>query len=353
MSPTFRPNASAIALMFSPTGRKQADPAARARADRDRPHVHVRQLTAACPARRRRSSRSRRCLRGRRRRAPRAGRARGRPRSPPAPTVPVIVAPASTSPAPITTRPVIGSSSSAASIPENADSSALSWSARPSQRAPASAARSVARRYVSHMQKLCSGVSAAAWVSAGSSCGHQTLANRSALLSDELHDGSDRELDVAVLDHGNTCPPRLLDDELLDQPDVRQRVEVLVDRPEAVGARVAHPEVRRVHLLLLDREHAVDDQRALDLAGSSRARGARPRARATIPPGARARSPRARRSARSASARRTIRARRGARRSSGTSKLERWIEGMKSCGRNARIVWRTKSVELTRVIPSR
>ena len=42
-----------------------------------------------------------------------------------------------------------------------------------------------------------------------------------------------------------------------------------------------------------------------------------------------------------------------ARRASAASKLEKWIEGMKSRAKNARIVWRTKSVEVTRVIPSR
>ena len=51
--------------------------------------------------------------------------------------------------------PAIGSVSSAACIPEYADSSALTWSSRPSQRAPASAARSVARRYVTHRQTPC------------------------------------------------------------------------------------------------------------------------------------------------------------------------------------------------------
>jgi hypothetical protein len=41
--------------------------------------------------------------------------------------------------------PLIGSASSARRAPENAASYAASWSARPSQRAPASAARSVTR----------------------------------------------------------------------------------------------------------------------------------------------------------------------------------------------------------------
>ena len=35
------------------------------------------------------------------------------------------------------------------------------------------------------------------------------------------------------------------------------------------------------------------------------------------------------------------------------SKLEWWIAGMKSREKNARIVWRMKSVEVTRVIPKR
>ena len=53
---------------------------------------------------------------------------------------------------------------------------------------------------------------------------------------------------------------------------------------------VAHHEVLRVLLLVLDREHALDDERALDRAGASRGRGGRPRAPSTSPPRARGRS---------------------------------------------------------------
>ena len=69
-------------------------------------------------------------------------------RSTSSPPVPISVPTASWSApsgAPITIRPLIGSDSSAKRAPEKAASSAASWSARPSQRAPASAARSVTR----------------------------------------------------------------------------------------------------------------------------------------------------------------------------------------------------------------
>ncbi len=64
--------------------------------------------------------------------------------SPPAPTAEPIVS-VSPSSGPITTVPLIGSSVRPASMETSAASSAASWSSRPSQRAPASAAHSVAR----------------------------------------------------------------------------------------------------------------------------------------------------------------------------------------------------------------
>ncbi len=65
--------------------------------------------------------------------------------SPPAPISVPIASWSAPSGAPITIRPLIGSASSAKRAPEKAASSAACWSARPSQRAPASAARSVTR----------------------------------------------------------------------------------------------------------------------------------------------------------------------------------------------------------------
>ncbi len=146
MSPALRPNASAIARTLSPTGRSRSiRPRARgptaivrmymsgSRAQRaglpdddhrDRPVPAARDDPAALER-----------VEGevdlpRRRRRPRPAHRRAG----------VAVARADDDVA------VIGSWSSAASMPEKAASSALSWSARPSQRAPASAARSVARR---------------------------------------------------------------------------------------------------------------------------------------------------------------------------------------------------------------
>ena len=70
--------------------------------------------------------------------------------SPPTPTC-VPGASSSASSAPMTMWPSIGCWSSASRIARAALEAAAAWSARPSQRAPASAARSVTRAYVSQM----------------------------------------------------------------------------------------------------------------------------------------------------------------------------------------------------------
>ena len=48
-------------------------------------------------------------------------------------------------------------------------------------------------------------------------------------------------------------------------PDLGQALHVAVDRPDALGADVAAPEMRRVDLLVVDREHALDDERAVEV----------------------------------------------------------------------------------------
>ena len=187
--------------------------------------------SAATRAERPRSSTSRRSRRARRRRGPRAGRRRGRTtrrrcRS----STPI--SSCSAPPAPMTMAPSIGSSARPASIAPSAASSAASWSSRPSQRAPASAAHSVARANSAHGQRsraLVAHVAACAIRSARSSTSSMTAPTPS---STRL-----------VLDHGHVAPPRALDDVVLDHPDLGQRRDVPVDRPDAVRAEIAVPEM--------------------------------------------------------------------------------------------------------------
>ena len=75
-------------------------------------------------------------------------------------------------------------------------------------------------------------------------------------------------LDAGVLDHGDARLLGPLDQVCLDAPDVGQRVEVLRDRPQALRARVADPEVPGVLVLVLDREERLDDHRALNGGGN-------------------------------------------------------------------------------------
>ena len=123
-SPTRRPNASAIASMFSATGRLRSILPRGVGPDGHLAHVHVRQSRERARGRRTRSSTSRRLPRARRCRRPRAGRARGR--SAPRRLRSACPAPRRSAPsaAPITMWPSIGSCSSASSIPANAASCA-------------------------------------------------------------------------------------------------------------------------------------------------------------------------------------------------------------------------------------
>ena len=49
--------------------------------------------------------------------------------------------------------------------------------------------------------------------------------------------------------------------DVLDQPDLGHAVEVLLERAQAVGRVVAHPEVAAVEVLVLIATHALDDER--------------------------------------------------------------------------------------------
>ena len=51
-----------------------------------------------------------------------------------------------------------------------------------------------------------------------------------------------------------------LDEVVLDLTDLRERVEVLLERTQTLGRLVAHPEVAAVQILVLDRDHALDDE---------------------------------------------------------------------------------------------
>src|SRR5919198_1210816 len=72
----------------------------------------------------------------------------------------------------------------------------------------------------------------------------------------ELHHRSDCQVEIRVLDHGHACSPRPLDDVVLDEADVPERVDVALDGPKALRDGVAHPEVALVRFLVLDLEDA-------------------------------------------------------------------------------------------------
>src|SRR5438876_1050910 len=81
---------------------------------------------------------------------------------------------------------------------------------------------------------------------------------------DELEDRIDGGPEVGVRDHGHVVTLRAADDVVLDAADVVETVEVLGVRPKAFEAGLPDHEVRAVLLLVVDREHALDDEGALD-----------------------------------------------------------------------------------------
>ena len=238
----------------------ERDRAARARADRHLAHVHVGQ-------RRHRAARRRGDHRDRVRAAARddgaalerverevvllAARA---DRSMPAASCSASSAP------PITTWPLIGIRSSASRAPENAASSAASLSARPSQRAPASAARSVTRANVSHWHGRASGPRPGLRARVT-----RLAARRSAACITSSITWSIVRSTFAFSTTGTLSRRARPDDVGLDAPDVVDALEVLVHRANAAGRGVANVEVHAVHVLVGDLEHDMHEQRALEL----------------------------------------------------------------------------------------
>ena len=79
---------------------------------------------------------------------------------------------------------------------------------------------------------------------------------------DEIEDVADSAVERVVDNHRDVVPPRTLDEVVLDLPDLRQRVQVLLEWPEPLGRLIPHPEVTPVQVLVLDRHDALDDERA-------------------------------------------------------------------------------------------
>ena len=145
-----------------------------------------------------------------------------------------------------------------------------------------------------------------------------------------------------------------LDDDLLQDADVVEPLEVA--RLGPLGVLLAVREVARVLVLVLDREDGEDRDSAFGARQLDEARhemdafeherpallerALRRRAHADVDV-ARLRH--------EAELERVV----GVGERIPASKLEWWIAGMKSSEKNARIVWRMKSVDVTRVIPKR
>src|SRR4029079_2570964 len=81
---------------------------------------------------------------------------------------------------------------------------------------------------------------------------------------DELEHLVDRRAHVRLGDHRHAVATGTSHDVVLHAADVVEALDVLLVRPQTVEARIAHHEVRAVLLLVLDRKHTLDDQRALD-----------------------------------------------------------------------------------------
>ena len=93
------------------------------------------------------------------------------------------------------------------------------------------------------------------------------LADRDELIGaaeDEVEHVSDRAVERVVVDHRDVVASRPLDQVVLDLADLRKRVEVLLERAQALGRLVAHPEVAAVQVLVLDRDDALERRRRPD-----------------------------------------------------------------------------------------
>src|SRR4029078_12426007 len=72
---------------------------------------------------------------------------------------------------------------------------------------------------------------------------------------------ADRLVEGRVLDHQHIEALSPVEEDVLDHPDLRHAVEVLLERPQAVRRRIPHPEVAAMRVLVGDRDHALDDER--------------------------------------------------------------------------------------------
>src|SRR5258708_38626961 len=81
----------------------------------------------------------------------------------------------------------------------------------------------------------------------------------------DMQDTADRLVERAALDDGNVAAPSTVENRRLERADLRQAVEVLVERALTVGCGFAHPEPAAMSLLVLDCEHDVDDERVFVL----------------------------------------------------------------------------------------
>src|SRR5205823_7399745 len=80
----------------------------------------------------------------------------------------------------------------------------------------------------------------------------------------QFQHGVDGGAHVGVGDDRHAVAPRAPDDVVLDTADVVETVDVLRLRTQAVEPGVADHEVRAVLLLVVDGEHALDDERTVD-----------------------------------------------------------------------------------------
>src|SRR6188472_4443093 len=79
---------------------------------------------------------------------------------------------------------------------------------------------------------------------------------------DEVENVADRTIERVVANHGHVVTTRTLDEVILDLADLREGVEVLLERTQPFGRVVPDPEVTAVQVLVLDRHDALHDERA-------------------------------------------------------------------------------------------
>src|SRR4051794_39797850 len=70
----------------------------------------------------------------------------------------------------------------------------------------------------------------------------------------------DRLVYGRVLDHRDVEAPGAVEQQVLDHPDLRHPLEVLLERAQPVRRGVTYPEVASVQILVADRDDALDDE---------------------------------------------------------------------------------------------